>query len=104
MSVLVNFSIFPINRGESLSPFVAKAVGIIEASGLSYQLGPMGTAIEGEWSEVIQVVSSCFEALQADSDRIYMTVHADYRKDGTGRIKSKVSSVRDKLTYRPPHK
>ena len=35
MSVIVEFSIFPIDKGESLSPYVARALKIIQDSGLS---------------------------------------------------------------------
>ena len=46
MGLLINFSIFPVDRDESLSPYVARAVKIIKDSGLPYKLGPMGTSIE----------------------------------------------------------
>jgi len=98
MSTLINFSIFPLDRGESVSVYVARALKIVRDSGLVYKLNPMGTAIEGEWDEVMDVVSRCFEEIKKDCDRIYMTVNIDYRKDKSGRIESKVQSVESKLT------
>ena len=53
MSVLIHFSIFPTDKQTSASPYVARAVRIIRDSGLPYKLGPMSTAVEGEWEEVI---------------------------------------------------
>ena len=47
MSVIVELSIFPMDKGVSVSPYVARAIRIIENSGLSYELNPMGTSIEG---------------------------------------------------------
>ena len=64
--VLLEFSMSPFARGESLSPYVARSLDIIDKSGLPYQLTPMGTIIEGEWAEVMAVVTACFEAMQAD--------------------------------------
>jgi uncharacterized protein (TIGR00106 family) len=62
--VLLEFSMSPFAKGESLSPYVARSLDIIDKSGLPYQLTPMGTIIEGEWAEVMAVVTACFEAMQ----------------------------------------
>lgn len=97
MSVLIDFSIFPVDKGTSVSPYVARAVAIIKASGLSYSLGPMGTSIEGEWPAVMGVVNRCFEDLQTDCGRIYFTIKADYRKDAANRLQGKVRAVESKL-------
>lgn len=57
---------------------------IIKDSGLTHLSGPMGTCIEGEWSEVMSVVNKCFEALQKDCDRAFLTLQVDYRKGAKG--------------------
>ena len=97
MSLLINFSIFPLDKGESVSHYVARAVKIIKDSGLPYKLGPMGTSIEGEWGKVMMAVTRCFEELTEDCDRIYFTNTGDYRKKGKDRITAKVESVEKKL-------
>ncbi len=97
MSLIVEFSIFPMDKGESVSPYVARAFKIIQDSGLPYELNPMGTCVEGEWSEVVSLVGRCFQALQKDCNRINLALKADYRKGPAGRLKSKVASVREKL-------
>ncbi len=97
MSVLIDFSIFPVGKGESVSSYVAQAVEIIRASGLVHKLGPMGTTIEGDWNEVMEVVTRCFEALKKDCDRVYLTIKADYRKGSPGRIENKVKAVESRL-------
>ena len=97
MSVLIDFSIAPMDKGESVSPYVAKAVSIIKNSGLDYRLGPMGTSVEGNWEEVMTLVTRCFEELKKECDRIYLTIRVDYRKNAKGRIKDKVASVEKKL-------
>ncbi len=97
MSVIVDFSIFPLDKGVSLSAYVARALKIIQESGLPYRLGPMGTSVEGEWDEVVGLVQACFEALKKDCDRVYMALKIDYRKGPSGRIEGKVKSVQNKL-------
>jgi uncharacterized protein (TIGR00106 family) len=97
MSVLVDLSIFPLDKGDSLSAHVARALKIIRDSGLPYEIGPMGTSLEGEWDEVVGVVNNCFQELKKDCDRVYVALKMDYRKGPSGRIESKVRSVQEKL-------
>ena len=89
MSVIIDFSIFPVNKGESLSPYAARAIKIIKESGLPHHISPMGTSIG--------VVSRCLEDLKKDCDRLYMTMKVDYRKKESGRIEKKIKSVEKKL-------
>jgi len=91
--VLLEFSMTPLTRGESVSPYVARALDIVDRSGLPYQLTPMGTIIEGEWPAVMAVVSACFEAMRADCDRVSTQIRIDYRSGPGGRLKSKVEAV-----------
>ena len=97
MSVLIDFSIFPLDKGASLSPYVARAVKIIEDSGLPHKFGPMGTSVEGEWDQVMGVLGECFEDLRKDCDRISMNIKFDYRKGPGGRIEGKMTSVKKRL-------
>ena len=62
--VLLEFAMAPRGHEQSLSADVARIVDIIDRSGLPYQLTAMGTLLEGEWDEVMGVVSACFEALK----------------------------------------
>ena len=95
--ILLEFSMSPFAKGESLSPYVARSLDIIDKSGLPYQLTPMGTIIEGEWAEVMAVVTACFEAMRGDCDRISTQIKIDYRAGPGGRIKSKVDAIEGKL-------
>ncbi len=95
--VLLDFSMSPFGKGESLSPFIARSIDIIDKSGLSYQLTPMGTILEGEWDEVMKVVSDCFATMQTDCDRISAQIKIDYRAGPSGRMKAKIEAIEDKL-------
>jgi uncharacterized protein (TIGR00106 family) len=87
----------PSVQGESKSQYVARIIDIIDKSGLSYQLTPMGTIIEGEWDEVMAVVTDCFKALAADFPRVNAQIKVDYRAGTTSRIKSKVDAIEARL-------
>ena len=95
--VLLEFSIYPLDRGASVSPYVARCLEIIDRSGLDYQCHAMGTTLEGEVDQVMGVVRQCFDALAADCDRIECNIKMDYRKGRQGQLRAKVASVEAKL-------
>ncbi len=95
--VLLEFSMFPLDQGESLSPFVARSLDIIDRSGLPYQCHAMGTTLEGEFDEVIDVVRQCLQTMASDCRRIECSIKIDYRDGCKGRLQAKVASVEDKL-------
>ncbi len=97
MSVILELSIFPMDKGDHFSPYVARAVDTIRKSGLAYSFGPMGTCIEGDYDEVMKVARECFEELGRDSERVYMNMKLDWRKGRTDGLTRKVRSVEDKL-------
>src|SRR5690348_15760744 len=91
--VLLDFSITPLGKGESVSPYVARCLEVVAASGLEYRLHAMGTTLEGELDEVLAVVRRCFDVLQNDCDRISCSIKIDYRKGPGGRLAGKVRKV-----------
>ena len=95
--VLLEFSMSPLNKGDSVSEYVARSLKIIAASGLDYRLHAMGTIIEGEIEQVLAVLQKCLEAMAEDCDRVTCTAKLDYRKGYQGRLESKVSSVLTKV-------
>ena len=94
---LMEFSIVPLDKGESLSKYVARCLNIIDASGLEYRLHSMGTVVEGELSQLLALLQSCFAVLQTDCDRITCTVKFDYRSGSETRMDSKLQSVQAAL-------
>lgn len=95
--VLMEFSMSPLEKGDSVSQYVARSLEIIDQSGLDYELHAMGTIVEGELDQVLDVLRRCFEAMSADCDRITCTAKFDVRRGHAGRLKSKVASVEEKL-------
>jgi uncharacterized protein (TIGR00106 family) len=91
--VLLDFSMTPLGKGESVSPYVARCLEVVAASGLDYRLHAMGTTLEGDLDQVLDVLRRCFHALEADCDRISCSIKIDYRKGPGGRLDSKVRKV-----------
>ncbi len=94
--VLLEFSMYPTDQGESVSDFVKRSLEIIDDSGLDYRLGPMGTTIEGEIDQVLDVVRQCFERMSVDCNRIAATMKLDWRRGRSGRLIAKVDSLKQK--------
>jgi len=95
--VLLELSITPLGKGESVSEYVARSLQIIDESGLDYRLHAMGTIVEGELDDVLVVMRRCLEAMATDCDRITCSAKLDYRKGYRGRLESKVARVEEKL-------
>ncbi len=94
---LLEFSITPLGVGESVSQYVARAVDIVDKSGLDYRLHAMGTEVEGSLGELLALLGKCIEAVAADCDRVSVSAKLDYRKDHAGALAAKVASVEKRL-------
>ena len=95
--VLLEFSMSPFDKGESLSPYVARIIDIIDRSGVTYRLTPMGTILEGDYDPVMAVVASCFHELEKDCQRISLQLKMDYRAGSESRLTSKTDRIQDIL-------
>ena len=95
--VLLEFSMSPLGKGESVSKYVSRSLDIIDKSGVPYRLNPMGTVLEGEWEQVFSVVRKCYERMRKDCNRISCSIKVDYRKGHSGRLVTKVASVEKTL-------
>ena len=97
MSVLLEFSITPLDKGESVSKYVSRSLDIIEKSGVPYELNSMGTVLEGEWDELLKVVTDCYERMRQDCNRISCSIKIDYRKNRSKGLVDKIASIEEKL-------
>lgn len=95
--VLLEFSMSPLGKGESVGKYVARSLDVIDKSGVDYRLNPMGTVLEGEWDDVLRVVKQCYTRMKKDCPRISCVIKVDYRRGHKGRLTGKVSSVEKRL-------
>lgn len=98
MSAIMNFAIFPIDKGAHIGEYVSKVVEYIKDSGLTYQFSPMGTIIEAPTvPELLKVVEKAYEIMDPISDRVYCVMNMDYNKNKTDLIEKKRSSVENRI-------
>ncbi len=95
--MIVQFSIVPLGVGVSVSEYVAKVIKIVDESGLSYKLHAMGTIVEGEWDEIMDLIKKCRDELFKETERLIIDIKIDDRKGFSGRIEGKVLSVERKI-------
>ena len=95
--MLAIFSTFPVGKSESLSQDVARIIKIIEDSGIDCQTTAMGTLVEGEWDEIMDLIKRCHDKLRETSTRVYTKITIDDREGAKGRLKGKIASVEKHL-------
>lgn len=100
MAMLLEFSMSPLGKGESVGEYVARSLDIVDRTGVSYRLNSMGTVLEGEWDEVMNVVRQCLERMTQDCDRVMCSMKFDWRRGAVGRLSAKVASVEHRLGRR----
>jgi uncharacterized protein (TIGR00106 family) len=98
MSVLMEFAIFPTDKGISVSNDVSKVIKLIKESGFPNQLTAMGTLIETPTvAEALKIVEKAAALLEENSERIYSTLKLDIKKGASNMLQNKVKSIEEKL-------
>ena len=99
MSVLLEFSMFPTDKGESVSEYVSQVIRMIKESGVNYQLTPMGTVIEtDQMKQALAIIEQAYETLGGlGCNRVYASLKFDIRKGKSNRLSQKIKSVTDKI-------
>lgn len=98
MAVLMEFAMFPTDKGISVSADVARVIDMIKNQGYPYQLTGMGTMVETQTvGQALNIVEKAAEILQTDAERIYSTIKLDIKKGAENMLETKVNSVESKL-------
>ncbi len=93
-SILLEFAMFPTDKGDSVSEYVSRIIKMIDESGYEYQLTPMGTIVEfPSMKEALALVEKSYDSLEPDCERVYSSLKFDIRKSPMGRFNKKVESI-----------
>ncbi|MDN5963249.1 MAG: thiamine-binding protein, partial [Actinomyces sp.] len=98
--MLFAFSIAPATTPHadgSMADIVARAVEVINKSGLPHETSSMFTTVEGEWDEVMPVIKAACEAVGEVSPRVSLVLKADLRPGRTGEMTGKVERLNEQL-------
>lgn len=97
---IIEITIVPVGTAStSLSAYVAGCLKVLQKyAGITFQLTPMGTVIEGELEYLLKVVSEMHEQpFLGGAERVVTTLRIDDRRDSTLTMAGKVASVERKL-------
>ncbi len=98
MSVLVEFAMFPTDKGESVSEYVSRIIKMFKDSDINYQLTPMGTVYEVDTiEEATEIINKAYKILESDCNRVYTAIKMDIRKNKNNRMKQKIDSIEEKI-------
>ena len=98
MSVLVEFAMFPTDKGESVSEYVSRIIKMFKESNIPYELTPMGTVFEvDKIEEATEVINKAYKLLEPDCNRVYTTIKMDIRKGKKNRMKQKIDSIEKRI-------
>ncbi len=94
----IDLCLIPIDAGISLSTYIATCLKVIKKHGLDFEVGPNGTAIDGEWNELFNCVKECHEEVhKLGANRIYTTVKINTRTDKKISFREKIPNVISKI-------
>lgn len=96
---VAEISVVPVGTaGASISNYVARAVEIVRASGLKYELSSMGTNVEGDVRAILDLTGKVHEAcFSQGAVRVLTTLKIDDRRDKQLSIEGKKAAVAAKL-------
>jgi len=98
MSILVEFAMFPTDKGESVSEYVSRIIKMFKESDVNYQLTPMGTIYEVDTiQEATEIINRAYKLLEVDCNSVYTTIKMDIRKNKNNRMKQKIESIEKKI-------
>lgn len=96
---IIEITIIPVGTGStSASEFVAEAYKIVKNSGLSFELIPTATVIDGDIDRLFELARKVHELpFRKDVKRVITTIKIDDRRDKPASMKYKKKSVMEKL-------
>ncbi|MGD9169883.1 MAG: MTH1187 family thiamine-binding protein [Candidatus Thiodiazotropha sp.] len=95
MSVIVEFSIFPLDKGVSVSKEVSQVIEMIDRSGVEYQLTAMGTLIEtSNLADALAIIEKATQIIHdTGCQRVYASVKIDSRPARKQGLQGKIKSI-----------
>ena len=103
MSVLMEFSMFPLEGEGSKSAYVSRIIEMIHRSGYSYKLTPMSTIVETKnLHEALKLVEDAYAQID-ECERVYACLKFDIRDNRDNGMEQKIASVENHLGHKVTH-
>ena len=95
-SVIAELKVVPLGtQTASLSKYVAAVIDVVrQTKGITYQITPMGTVVQGPLAQVLALVQEMHEVpFKMGAKRVSTTINIDDRRDKLITMESKVKAV-----------
>jgi uncharacterized protein (TIGR00106 family) len=99
--MLAELRVTPVGAGAAPLSEVAAVTRILERSPLTYQVHPMGTTIEGEIGQILDVVRQCHEELRKKAPRVLIELSLDDRQVEEGEMIRGINRLREATAPTP---
>jgi uncharacterized protein (TIGR00106 family) len=97
MEMIVQFSVNPMDS-EHISEDIGKITAYLDKVGLDYDVGPIGTSIQGEWDTIMPVIQKCHQMIIRDHARVLTTITIDDHKYKEHSLETSVASVTEPVS------
>ena len=96
---VMEISVVPVGTDNpSISHYVAECVGVVKEKGLPYELSSMGTNVQGELKDLLEVAQKMHELpFQRGAQRVLTSIKIDDRRDKQLSIEGKKEAVQRQL-------
>lgn len=74
--MLAQFSVWPLDNPH-MSKDLSEIAAILDKMSVRYELGPMGTTLEGDWDEVMAAIKACQEEVRRHHQRVLTSITID---------------------------
>jgi uncharacterized protein (TIGR00106 family) len=95
-SVIAELKVIPLGTGSaSLSKYVAAVIKVVKrAKGITYQITPMATIVQGSLPQVLKLAQQMHEVpFTMGANRVLTSISIDDRRDKLITMESKVKAV-----------
>lgn len=92
--MLGELRVTPVGPPEDFAQIVAGVVQTVSETNLQYRVHAMGTTVEGELEEILDLVRRCHQEVRKHSDRALIELSLDDRADARGELIRSLERVR----------
>ena len=92
--MLAELRVTPVGSPEDFAHFVAGVVRVVSESDLQYRVHAMGTTVEGELEQILDLVRRCHEEVRKQSNRALIELSIDDRAGAEGELVRSMERVR----------
>jgi len=92
--MLGELRVTPVGSPEDFAHVVAGVVRVVSDSDLQYRVHAMGTTVEGELDQILELVRRCHQEIRKHSDRALIELSIDDRAGVEGELVRSLERVR----------